>query len=110
MKSNGVSSPGFARQDQDSRDRSRRQAGLVQGEGLPTEQGMVNLNSAPRVRYLNTVSVHHLCDTSTLTYFRQVPSLEHNNEVKGESLDLVKYIDSNFDGPALLPDVNILYF
>uniref|UniRef100_A0ACD5XNV7 Uncharacterized protein n=1 Tax=Avena sativa TaxID=4498 RepID=A0ACD5XNV7_AVESA len=34
----------------------------------------------------------------------KVPSLEHNNQVKGESLDLVKYIDSNFDGPALLPD------
>ena len=37
-----------------------------------------------------------------------MPSLEHNNEVKGESLDLVKYIDSNFEGPALLPDVCIL--
>uniref|UniRef100_A0A8R7Q478 GST N-terminal domain-containing protein n=1 Tax=Triticum urartu TaxID=4572 RepID=A0A8R7Q478_TRIUA len=34
----------------------------------------------------------------------KVPALEHNNQVKGESLDLVKYIDSNFDGPALLPD------
>ncbi|XP_058109943.1 protein IN2-1 homolog B-like isoform X2 [Magnolia sinica] len=34
----------------------------------------------------------------------KVPSLEHNNEVKGESLDLLKYIDSNFEGPALLPD------
>uniref|UniRef100_A0ACD5WZ44 Uncharacterized protein n=1 Tax=Avena sativa TaxID=4498 RepID=A0ACD5WZ44_AVESA len=34
----------------------------------------------------------------------KVPSLEHNNQVKGESLDLVKYIDSNFDGPAFLPD------
>ncbi|XP_058109940.1 protein IN2-1 homolog B-like [Magnolia sinica] len=34
----------------------------------------------------------------------EVPSLEHNNEVKGESLDLVKYIDINFEGPALLPD------
>ncbi|XP_072980642.1 protein IN2-1 homolog B-like [Typha angustifolia] len=34
----------------------------------------------------------------------KVPSLEHNNEVKGESLDLVKYIDSHFEGPALLPD------
>uniref|UniRef100_A0A0E0NTG9 GST N-terminal domain-containing protein n=1 Tax=Oryza rufipogon TaxID=4529 RepID=A0A0E0NTG9_ORYRU len=33
-----------------------------------------------------------------------VPSLEHNNQVKGESLDLVKYIDTNFEGPALLPD------
>ncbi|KAL6652803.1 hypothetical protein ACP70R_011728 [Stipagrostis hirtigluma subsp. patula] len=34
----------------------------------------------------------------------KVPSLEHNNQVKGESLDLVKYIDSNFEGPPLLPD------
>nr|WQA41659.1 glutathione S-transferase [Salix lindleyana] len=34
----------------------------------------------------------------------KVPSLEHNNEVKGESLDLIKYIDSHFDGPSLFPD------
>ncbi|XP_065024452.1 protein IN2-1 homolog B-like isoform X1 [Musa acuminata AAA Group] len=34
----------------------------------------------------------------------KVPSLEHNNEVRGESLDLVKYIDSHFEGPALMPD------
>lgn len=34
----------------------------------------------------------------------KVPALEHNNKVRGESLDLLKYIDSNFDGPALLPD------
>ncbi|KAL3820084.1 hypothetical protein ACJIZ3_005989 [Penstemon smallii] len=34
----------------------------------------------------------------------KVPSLEHNNEVKGESLDLIRYIDSNFDGPSLFPD------
>ncbi|WVZ56531.1 hypothetical protein U9M48_007045 [Paspalum notatum var. saurae] len=34
----------------------------------------------------------------------KVPSLEHNNKVKGESLDLVKYIDSNFEGPSLLPE------
>ncbi|CAL9176560.1 unnamed protein product, partial [Musa hybrid cultivar] len=34
----------------------------------------------------------------------KVPSLEHNNKVKGESLDLVKYIDKYFEGPALLPD------
>ncbi|EER92440.1 protein IN2-1 [Sorghum bicolor] len=33
-----------------------------------------------------------------------VPSLEHDNEVRGESLDLIKYIDSNFDGPTLLPE------
>ncbi|AQL07551.1 Glutathione S-transferase L2 chloroplastic, partial [Zea mays] len=34
----------------------------------------------------------------------KVPSLEHDNQVKGESLDLVKYIDSNFEGPSLLPE------
>ncbi|KAK4396298.1 Glutathione S-transferase L1 [Sesamum angolense] len=33
-----------------------------------------------------------------------VPALEHNGKVIGESLDLIKYIDSNFEGPALLPD------
>jgi glutathione S-transferase len=32
-----------------------------------------------------------------------VPSLEHDGKVTGESLDLIKYIDSNFHGPALLP-------
>ncbi|XP_074588151.1 protein IN2-1 homolog B-like [Curcuma longa] len=34
----------------------------------------------------------------------KVPSLEHNNEVKGESLDLIKFIDETFEGPKLLPD------
>ncbi|XP_070006753.1 glutathione S-transferase L3-like isoform X2 [Nicotiana sylvestris] len=34
----------------------------------------------------------------------KVPSLEHNNKVIGESLDLIKYVDSNFEGPSLLPD------
>ncbi|KAL6131333.1 hypothetical protein ACLB2K_069709 [Fragaria x ananassa] len=34
----------------------------------------------------------------------KVPSLEHNNEVKGESLDLIRYIDSNFEGPSLFPE------
>lgn len=38
----------------------------------------------------------------------QVPSLEHNNQVKGESLDLIRYIDSKFEGPSLLPDVRSL--
>ena len=37
-----------------------------------------------------------------------MPSLEHNNEIRGESLDLIRYIDSNFDGPALLPEVRLL--
>lgn len=34
----------------------------------------------------------------------KVPALEHNNEVIGESLDLIRYIDSNFEGPSLFPD------
>jgi hypothetical protein len=34
--------------------------------------------------------------------------LEHNNEIRGESLDLIKYIDSNFEGPALLPEVRLV--
>ncbi|XAR60506.1 Glutathione transferase [Bertholletia excelsa] len=34
----------------------------------------------------------------------KVPALEHNNEIRGESLDLVKYVDSHFEGPALYPD------
>ncbi|KAJ0476595.1 putative glutathione transferase [Helianthus annuus] len=34
----------------------------------------------------------------------KVPSLEHNNKIIGESLDLAKYLDAHFDGPALLPD------
>ncbi|KAF8396655.1 hypothetical protein HHK36_018279 [Tetracentron sinense] len=34
----------------------------------------------------------------------KVPSLEHNNEVRGESLDLLKYIDSHFEGPTLFPE------
>ncbi|CAL1387181.1 unnamed protein product [Linum trigynum] len=33
----------------------------------------------------------------------KVPALEHNNEVIGESLDLMKYIDAQFHGPQLLP-------
>ncbi|KAG9134530.1 hypothetical protein Leryth_000867 [Lithospermum erythrorhizon] len=34
----------------------------------------------------------------------KVPALEHNGKVTAESLDLVKYIDINFEGPSLLPD------
>ncbi|XAR56114.1 hypothetical protein NMG60_11036450 [Bertholletia excelsa] len=34
----------------------------------------------------------------------KVPALEHNNEVKGESLDLIKYIDNNFEGSSLCPN------
>ncbi|XP_050387416.1 LOW QUALITY PROTEIN: glutathione S-transferase L3-like [Argentina anserina] len=34
----------------------------------------------------------------------KVPSLEHNNKIILESLDLIKYINSNFEGPSLFPD------
>ncbi|XP_049367957.1 glutathione S-transferase L1-like [Solanum verrucosum] len=34
----------------------------------------------------------------------KVSSLEDNNKATGESLDLVKYVDSNVEGPSLLPD------
>ncbi|KAM6574168.1 hypothetical protein CsatA_022495 [Cannabis sativa] len=34
----------------------------------------------------------------------KVPALEHKNEVIGESLDLIKYLDSNFEGPSLWPE------
>lgn len=35
----------------------------------------------------------------------QVPSLEHNGKIIGESIDLIKYVDSNFEGPSLVPNV-----
>ncbi|KAJ6300163.1 hypothetical protein OIU76_021037 [Salix suchowensis] len=31
-----------------------------------------------------------------------VPSLEHKGKIIGESLDLIKYLESNFQGPSLL--------
>ncbi|CAH8371199.1 unnamed protein product [Eruca vesicaria subsp. sativa] len=33
----------------------------------------------------------------------KVPALEHNGKIIGESLDLIKYVDINFDGPSLYP-------
>ncbi|GMN39055.1 hypothetical protein TIFTF001_008288 [Ficus carica] len=38
----------------------------------------------------------------------KVPSLEHNGKVIGESLDLIKYVDSNFEGPSLFPDASLI--
>ncbi|KAJ0089257.1 hypothetical protein Patl1_31996 [Pistacia atlantica] len=34
----------------------------------------------------------------------KVPALEHNGKIIGESIDLIKYVDSNFEGPSLFPD------
>lgn len=34
----------------------------------------------------------------------KVPVLEHNGKMVAESLDLLKYLDDNFQGPKLLPD------
>ncbi|KAE9612275.1 hypothetical protein Lal_00022174 [Lupinus albus] len=39
----------------------------------------------------------------------KVPSLEHNGKVLGESLDLIKYIDANFEGPSLIPSGHAEY-
>lgn len=34
----------------------------------------------------------------------KVPALEHDGKVIGESLDLIKYVDTHFEGPSLFPD------
>ncbi|KAL8154287.1 hypothetical protein V2J09_012047 [Rumex salicifolius] len=34
----------------------------------------------------------------------KVPALEHDGKIILESLDLIKYVDSNFEGPSLYPD------
>ncbi|KAL2895459.1 Protein IN2-1-like protein B [Bienertia sinuspersici] len=34
----------------------------------------------------------------------KVPALEHNNQITGESLDLLEYFDTHFEGPKLFPD------
>jgi glutathione S-transferase len=34
----------------------------------------------------------------------KVPALEHNGKILGESLDLIKYVDQNFEGPKLFPE------
>ncbi|CAK9260242.1 unnamed protein product [Sphagnum jensenii] len=33
----------------------------------------------------------------------KVPVLEHNGQVKGESLDLLEYLDQEFGGPTIMP-------
>ncbi|CAM6075171.1 unnamed protein product, partial [Sphagnum tenellum] len=41
--------------------------------------------------------------TSKLAEKKNVPALEHNGKVKGESLDLLVYIDQEFGGPNMTP-------
>lgn len=41
----------------------------------------------------------------TSRYLLQVPALEHNGKIIGESLDLIKYLDNTFEGPSLYPEV-----
>lgn len=67
-------------------------------EGSESESNILLINFCDQV-FIASNSLFHYC------IFFQVPSLEHNNEIKGESLDLLKYIDSNFEGPSLTPDV-----
>ncbi|CAK9878665.1 unnamed protein product [Sphagnum jensenii] len=40
----------------------------------------------------------------------KVPALEHNGKVKGESLDLLVYIDQEFGGPNMTPTICIPNF
>ncbi|XP_062117076.1 protein IN2-1 homolog B-like isoform X2 [Humulus lupulus] len=34
----------------------------------------------------------------------KVPAMEHNGKLIGESLDIIKYLDTNFEVPSLFPD------
>jgi len=45
-----------------------------------------------------------LANNSLFSIF-QVPSLEHNGKATGESLDLLEYLENNFEGPKLFPTV-----
>lgn len=38
----------------------------------------------------------------------QVPALEHDGKVIGESMDLLNYLDEHFEGPKLAPVVSNL--
>ncbi|CAN6289819.1 unnamed protein product [Urochloa humidicola] len=60
-------------------------------KGLQEEIKLVPLDLANKPAWYNKVYPKN-----------QVPSLEHNKKIIGESLDLIKYIDSNFDGPKLI--------
>ncbi|XP_051230794.1 protein IN2-1 homolog B isoform X3 [Lolium perenne] len=63
-------------------------------KGLQGKIVLVPIDMADRPAWYKTVNPKN-----------QVPCLEHDNKVIGESLDLTKYMDSNFEGPKLFPDV-----
>lgn len=72
------------------------------------------LENSPSLSYLWSFLVHYSWYTNWAKYsplpyldcvLLKVPALEHNGRIIGESLDLVKYVDANFKGLALLPDV-----
>ncbi|KAF8683748.1 hypothetical protein HU200_044681 [Digitaria exilis] len=62
-------------------------------EGLQEEIKLVPMDMADKPAWYKKVYPNN-----------QVPSLEHNQKIIGESLDLIKYIDSNFNGPKLITD------
>ncbi|XP_051230792.1 protein IN2-1 homolog B isoform X1 [Lolium perenne] len=62
-------------------------------KGLQGKIVLVPIDMADRPAWYKTVNPKN-----------QVPCLEHDNKVIGESLDLTKYMDSNFEGPKLFPD------
>ncbi|GJN02756.1 hypothetical protein PR202_ga20138 [Eleusine coracana subsp. coracana] len=52
-------------------------------------------------RYYHTFMI----DNGKLIFVQEkVPVLEHNGNIIAESLDLLKYLDANFEGPKLLPE------
>uniref|UniRef100_A0A0D9VSN8 GST N-terminal domain-containing protein n=1 Tax=Leersia perrieri TaxID=77586 RepID=A0A0D9VSN8_9ORYZ len=75
-------------------------------EALPAALGSA---SEPPALFDGTTRLYicYFCPFAQRTWVARnfkVPALEHNGKIMGESLDLIKYIDSNFEGPALLPE------
>ncbi|XP_031273811.1 glutathione S-transferase L3-like, partial [Pistacia vera] len=63
-------------------------------KGLQDKIKLVPLNLEDRPAWY-AENVYHV---------NKVPALEHNGKIIGESIDLIKYVDSNFEGPSLFPD------
>jgi glutathione S-transferase len=70
-------------------------------DGLSQEYGASNIQI-----YVVSSKMCDPCYLVTCDFSRQVPSLEHSNKVIGESLDLIKYMNSHFDGPKLTTHVS----